>query len=66
MTVNGKRDHFTKEDLLKVAASSDLKGAGQVIQQVLDAVAQWPDFAKQTGVDNKRIKSIAELHRASI
>jgi len=66
MTVNGKRDHFTKEDLLKVAASSDLKGAGQVIQQVLDAVARWPDFAKQTGVDNKRTKSITERHRASI
>ncbi len=65
MTVNGKRDHFTKEDLLKVAASSDLKGAEQVIQQVLDAVAQWPDFAKQTGVDNKRTKSITELQRTS-
>lgn len=65
MTVNGKRDHFTKEDLLKVAASSDLKGAAQVIQQVLDAVAQWPDFAKQAGVDNKRTKSITELHRTS-
>jgi serine/threonine-protein kinase HipA len=65
MTVNGKRDHFTKEDLLKVAASSDLKGAEQVIQQVLDAVAQWPDFAIQTGVDNKRTKSITELQRTS-
>ena len=66
MTVNGKRDHFTKEDLLKVAASSDLKGAGQVIQQVLDAVERWPDFAKQTGVDNKRTKTITERHRANI
>ena len=66
MTINGKRDHFTKEDLLKVAESSDLKGAEQVIQQVLDAVAQWPDFAQQTGVDNKRTKSITERHRARI
>ena len=66
MTVNGKRDHFTKEDLLKVAASSDLKGAGQVIQQVLDAVERWPDFAKQAGVDNKRTKTITERHRANI
>ena len=66
MTVNGKRDHFTKEDLLKVAASSDLKGAEQVIQQVLDAVERWPDFAKQAGVDNKRTKTITERHRANI
>ena len=65
MTVNGKRDQFRKEDLLAVAASSDLKGAEQVIQEVLDAVEQWPEFAEQTGVDKKRIRHIAEQHRMS-
>ncbi len=65
MTVNGKRDQFTKEDFLKVAASSDLKGAENVIQEVLDAVKRWPDFAKQAGVDNKRIRHIKKLHRIS-
>ncbi|MEE8342456.1 MAG: type II toxin-antitoxin system HipA family toxin [Gammaproteobacteria bacterium] len=63
MTVNGKRDQFTKEDLLKVAMSSDLKGAEDVIQEVLDAVERWPDFARQAGVDKKRIKKITKLHR---
>jgi len=63
MTVNGKRDHFTQKDLLDVAASSDLKGAEKVIQEVLDAVTQWPDFAKQAGVDSERIKSITKLQR---
>jgi serine/threonine-protein kinase HipA len=63
MTINGKRDQFNKEDLLAVAASSDLKGAEQVIQEVLDAVEQWPDFAEQTGVDINQIRHIAEQHR---
>ena len=66
MTVNGKRDHFTKEDLLLVAASSDLKGAEQVIQEVLDAVKQWPEFAGQAGVDKQRIEQIAKHHRVYI
>jgi serine/threonine-protein kinase HipA len=66
MTVNGKRDQFRKEDLLAVAASSDLKGAEQVIQQVLDAVKQWPEFAGQAGVDKQRIEHIAKQHRIYI
>ena len=63
MTVNGKRDRFTREDLLNVAASSNLSGAEQVIQEVLDAVKQWPNFAKPAGVENRRIKSIGNHHR---
>jgi serine/threonine-protein kinase HipA len=63
MTVNGKRDGFTQEDLLAVAASSDLRGAGKVLQEVLDAVRQWPDFAGQAGVEEKRIRHITEQHR---
>jgi serine/threonine-protein kinase HipA len=66
MTVNGKRDQFTKEDLLSVAASSDLKGAEQVIQKVLEAVKQWPEFAGQAGVDNKRTENITKQHRVYI
>jgi len=65
MTINGKRDQFTKEDLLKVAASNDLKGAEKVIQEVLDAVKQWPDYARQAGVDSERIKHITKKHRLS-
>ena len=65
MTVNGKRDQFTREDLLDVAASSNLSGAEQVIQEVLDAVRQWPNFAEPAGVESKRIKNISRHHRVS-
>jgi serine/threonine-protein kinase HipA len=63
MTINGKRDRFTKDDLLEVATSNDLKGAEKVIQEVLDAVKQWPDFAKQAGIDDKRVRHITKQHR---
>jgi serine/threonine-protein kinase HipA len=63
MTINGKRDRFTKDDLLEVATSNDLKGAEKVIQEVLGAVKQWPDFAKQAGIDDKRVRHITKQHR---
>ena len=66
MTINGKRDHFTKEDLLNVAASSDLKGAKDVIQEVMDAVKQWPDFAKRAGVGDNQAKNITKQHRVNL
>ena len=66
MTINGKRDNFTKEDLLSVATSSDLKGAKNVIQEVVNAVKQWPDFAAQAGVDDKRARNITKHLRAGI
>ena len=66
MTVNGKRNHFSIEDLLKVASSSDLKGAKEVIQEVMDAVNQWPDFAKRAGVDDKQVKSITRQQRINL
>lgn len=65
MTINGKRDQFTKNDLLEVATSNDLKGAEKVIQEVLDAVKQWPDFAKQAGLDDKWVRHITRQHRVN-
>ncbi len=66
MTVNGKRDGFSREDLLQVAAASDLKGAAQVIDEVLAAVSRWPGFAQQAGVDDRQSKAIAEQHRMMV
>jgi serine/threonine-protein kinase HipA len=63
MTVNGKHDGFSRDDLLQVAASSDLKGTEQVIEEVLAAVSRWPDFALQAGVEDKQIRAIGKQHR---
>jgi serine/threonine-protein kinase HipA len=63
MTINGKRDQFTNNDLLEVATSNDLKGAEKVIHEVLDAVKQWPDYAKQAGIGSNQAKHIIKQHR---
>ncbi len=63
MTVNGKREGFTRDDLLTVADEAGIKKADQIINQIAGAVAQWPDYAKDAGVPADRIKQIAKEHR---
>ena len=66
MSVNGKRDHFTKQDLLMVAQNNDLRKPQAVINDVMQAVEQWPAFADAAGVDPHKIEAISKDHRLAI
>ncbi len=46
MSINNKWDDITREDLLKVAYEMNIKKASKIIDQVVDAVAQWSSLAK--------------------
>lgn len=46
MSINNKWDAITREDLLKVAYEMNIKKAPKIIDQVVDAVAQWPTLAQ--------------------
>ncbi len=52
MSLNGKRDHFTLDDLLAVSSQiGEFKtDAKRVIEQVSDHVAMWPQYARDVGV----------------
>ncbi|HET6726054.1 MAG TPA: type II toxin-antitoxin system HipA family toxin [Gammaproteobacteria bacterium] len=65
MSVNGKRENITREDLLTVADRFriTLPRANKFINQVADAVARWPEFAEEAGVDAARVNEIRKLHR---
>jgi serine/threonine-protein kinase HipA len=63
MTVNGKRDNFTRADLLDPARQFGIKNAKAVIEQVCDAVSKWPMVAKEVGATEATITRIAETHR---
>lgn len=45
MRVNGKRDHFTLEDLRQAARAADIKRPDRIIDEVRAATARWPEFA---------------------
>lgn len=66
MTVNGKRDGFTRADLLAVAEQFGIKDAAKVLEQVTDAVARWPTFAKECDVETTLRKKIGETHRTKL
>jgi len=66
MSVNGKRDHFTKRDLITVAETNDLKKAPEVIREVIKAVENWPAFANEAGVSQNRVEAIGRDHRLDL
>ena len=66
MSIRGKRDHFTLDDLIAVGESISIPRPGEVIDEVADAVSKWPEFAKASGVGNRLIAEIAHNHRLDL
>ncbi|NOQ68961.1 MAG: type II toxin-antitoxin system HipA family toxin, partial [Gammaproteobacteria bacterium] len=66
MSINGKRDHFTRQDLIKVAETNDLKNPEDVIHEVMETVEQWPEFASEAGVNQNKIAAISKDHRLAL
>lgn len=65
LSLNGKRDHFTREDLL-IPAASFKKEANLIIDEVIEVVSQWPEFAKTAGVFPAFIAEIQKNLRLKI
>lgn len=66
MSVNGKHDHFEKEDFYAVAKRFNIlrkNGVDEVIEKTAAALARWPDFAADAGVPEQTIQQIASHHR---
>lgn len=59
MSINGKWDHITREDLLRVAYEMNIKRAPAIIDKVVEAVSLWPKLAKeQTDIPQNIIDAI--------
>jgi serine/threonine-protein kinase HipA len=68
MTVNGKRDGFSTEDLLAAAVVADLRPprAKSIIAEIADATASWPRFASEAGVPKAWTKAVASTYRLGL
>jgi serine/threonine-protein kinase HipA len=53
LSVNGKRTNISKDDLLTVASSMNIKKAGQIIIQISEVVKNWYHYAEETKVAEK-------------
>lgn len=67
LTLNGKRDDFTRQDLLAVAAQiNHFKEAEGIIDDITEVVSRWPEFAKQAGVEPSFMQIIGRHHRLNL
>jgi serine/threonine-protein kinase HipA len=58
LSINGKREHISLEDLRIVAKENGIKKPQDLIEQVMAAVEQWSDIAKNAGIPNAQVNVI--------
>jgi serine/threonine-protein kinase HipA len=65
MSVNGKRDDFEIDDLLRCGAAASMQRSRliAILEEVGAAVADWLEFAEVGGVPEARAKAIRAEHR---
>jgi serine/threonine-protein kinase HipA len=68
MTLNGKRDDFTLDDFERCAESASMKRgrSATIVAEVREAVSEWQSYADETGVPQKDIDRIANVHRLDL
>ena len=50
LSINGKRQNITRDDLIEVAKNMNIKKAVTIINQINAVVSRWNDFAAQTNI----------------
>lgn len=65
LSLNGKRDDFVRKDLL-VVADRFRKEASAIIDEVVEVVSHWQDFARDAQVNEAFAKRIESNHRLNL
>ena len=60
LSINGKRNNISKDDLLVVATNMNIKKAPAILNQISSIVRSWKDFATETKVKPKLRDAIGE------
>jgi serine/threonine-protein kinase HipA len=63
MSVNGKFNDITRQDLLQLADRFQIGAATKILAHVREAVAAWPDFARQAELLPGAAERIRNHHR---
>lgn len=66
MSVAGKRDHFTQQDLITLGKSISLPKPEVIMEEVTAAVKEWSIYAKQAGIKNEVVSELGRQHRSLI
>lgn len=57
-SINGKFDNFTKNDLLSFGKNFGVKNTNSILEEVIEAVSQWSQIAKELDIPKKEIEKI--------
>ncbi len=60
MSVNGKRENFSLEDLLAVAKNVAINKPLEIIKKVYDVIANWEHYAGIAGIETLQKQQISE------
>lgn len=68
MSINGQRERFERNDLLKLASNGRVKNAvaHEMVDTVIQAVRNWPAFAAKAGVAADTATSIGNAHLTNL
>lgn len=58
MSINGKFDNITRNDLLTFATMNNIKDAALIIDEVCEAASHWTEIAKECGVPSVMVDAI--------
>jgi serine/threonine-protein kinase HipA len=66
LSVNGKREDISRNDLLNVAKQMNIKKADQIISDIKGVISNWNEYAEQQGVKNELKLAITKTLLTSI
>ena len=53
MSINGKFEAITRQDLLEFATQNNIKDATVIIDEICEKTSHWPQMAKECGVPSE-------------
>lgn len=66
MSINGKFDNITRQDLLEFAKRNNIKEATEIIDRIAEVSSRWPLLAMECGVPQPMIDAIVPNLKLSI
>ncbi len=63
MSVNGKRDDFTMQDLTSVGDKISYKNHKEAIQRVIEVLSDWDIYAKKSGIPQSQANKLKKVFR---
>ena len=65
MSLNGKCDEFERSDFSALAQRFNIPRSREkmMIEQVIDGVSKWPEYAKEIDIPKERIENRRKYHR---